>query len=171
MWDLGANTGLFSRLASERGIETLAFDLDPAAVELCYRKVRDDGETQLLPLVMDLANPSSAVGWDEAERQGLRARGPADLVLALALVHHLAIGNNVPLERVARFFRGVGRALVVEFVPKSDSQVVRMLATREDVFPEYTRDGFEKAFASCWSLRRSQKIEGTERVLYLYESG
>ncbi len=171
VWDLGANTGFFSRLASERGIETLAFDLDPAAVELCYRKVREDGETQLLPLVMDLTNPSSAVGWDEAERPGLRARGPADLVLALALVHHLAIGNNVPLERVARFFRGVGRTLVVEFVPQSDSQVVRMLATREDVFPEYTRDGFEKAFASCWSMRRSQKIEGTERVLYLYESG
>jgi ribosomal protein L11 methylase PrmA len=169
VWDFGANTGVFSRLASERGIRTVAFDVDPAAVEKSYRRIRERGERDLLPLVMDLANPSTGTGWDEAERQGLRERGPADLVLALALVHHLAIGNNVPLERVARFFRGVGRALVVEFVPKSDSQVARLLATREDIFPDYTQDGFEKAFSSCFSLRRSARIEGSQRVLYLFE--
>ena len=169
VWDLGANTGVFSRLASQRGACTLAFDGDPAAVEKNYRQVRENGETHLLPLVMDLTNPSSGTGWDESEREGLRERGPADLVLALALVHHLTISNNVPLERVARFFHGLGRALLVEFVPKSDSQVARLLATREDIFPDYTQDGFEKAFASCFSLRRSARIEGSERVLYLFE--
>ncbi len=90
-------------------------------------------------------------------------------MLALALVHHLAIGNNVPLARIAAFLRELGRAVAIEFVPKSDSQVARLLATREDVFPDYTQAGFEAAFSSCFSLRRSARIEDTDRVLYLYE--
>lgn len=169
VWDLGANTGVFSRLASGRGIHTVAFDVDAAAVEKNYRRIRENGETDLLPLVMDLTNPSSGTGWNESERQGLRERGPADLVLALALVHHLAISNNAPLERIASFFHGLGQALLVEFVPKSDSQVARLLATREDVFPGYTTDGFEKAFSSCFRLLRRERIEGSERALYLFE--
>lgn len=167
VWDLGANTGVFSRLASDRGVPTVAFDIDPAAVEKNYLDCRTRKDQALLPLVMDLTNPSSGLGWANAERTGLLARGPADLALALALVHHLAIGNNVPLGSVASFLRGCGRWLVIEFVPKADSQVKRLLASREDIFEEYDQAGFERRFAPCWRTVAQEKIPGTERTLYL----
>ncbi len=167
VWDLGANTGDFSRLASERGIETVAFDVDAAAVEKNYRRVRDQKETHILPLVMDLTNPSPSLGWDHHERASLVDRGPAGLALALALIHHLAISNNVPLERVAAFLARAARALVIEFVPKSDSQVQRLLATRADVFPDYHRDGFEAAFRAHFEIVDVRPVEGSERILYL----
>jgi hypothetical protein len=167
VWDLGANDGTYSRLASSRGIPTVAADADPAAVELNWRRVKREGERELLPLLMDLTNPSPALGWDHGEREALLARGPADCVLALALVHHLAIGNNVPLDRLAAFFARAGRSVIVEFVPKSDSQVARLLATRADVFPDYDRAGFEAAFGAAFTLEATAPIPGSERVLYL----
>ena len=167
VWDLGANTGRLSRLASSRGIPTVAFDLDPAAVELDHREVTRAGETRLLPLVQDLANPSPALGWDGHERMSLAERGPADLAMALALVHHLAIGNNVPLGRLARTMRGYGEHLIVEWVPKEDPKVQGMLATREDVFDGYTRSGFEAAFAEPFEVLRREELRGTGRSLYL----
>ena len=168
VWDLGANTGVFSRIASERGIRTVAFDVDPAAVEKNYRRCREQQETHILPLVMDLTNPSPDLGWNFEERMSLRSRGPADLVMALALIHHLAISNNVPLDQVAGFFHGLCRSLIVEFVPKSDSQVRRLLATREDIFPDYTQEGFERAFAGCFELKKRTPLRETERTLYLF---
>ena len=80
----------------------------------------------LLPLAMDLTNPSTALGWAHQERMSLIGRGPCDTTLALALIHHLAISNNVPLPRIADFFARLGRALIIEFVPKSDTQVQRL---------------------------------------------
>ena len=96
-------------------------------------KPRPANDRYLLPLMLDLGNPSPALGWASEERASLEQRGPADVVLALALVHHLAIGNNVPLPNVAEFFARLGRHLVIEFVPKSDSQVQRMLSSRTDI--------------------------------------
>jgi hypothetical protein len=100
----------------------------------------------------------------------LLQRFPADMVLALALVHHLAIANNLPLAKIAAFFRRSCRTLVIEFIPKSDSQVQRLLATREDVFPGYTVSGFEKEFLEYFSIERREAIAGTERILYLMRS-
>jgi hypothetical protein len=165
-WDLGANTGKFSRLASAREIRTIAFDVDPAAVERSYREAVQAGERNLLPLVLDLNNPSSAIGWASEERMSLEERGPADLLLVLALVHHLAIGNNVPLPRIASWLASLGRQLVIEFVPKSDSQVQRLLAAREDVFPNYTQRMFEQAFAQDFDTVDVTPIAGTERTIY-----
>jgi ribosomal protein L11 methylase PrmA len=169
LWDLGANTGAFSRLASERGIATISFDVDPSAVEANYRAVRASGESNLLPLLIDLTNPSPAQGWHHTERLGLLQRGPAEAVMALALVHHLAIGNNVPLPQVAAFLAAVGRWLIIEFVPKSDSQVKRLLAAREDIFTDYDIEGFERAFGGAFELRRREPIADSERTLYLWE--
>jgi ribosomal protein L11 methylase PrmA len=168
-WDLGANVGLFSRLASARGIQTLAFDIDPTAVELNYRTCKSEGNEALLPLLLDLTNPSPALGWNNQERMALHERGPADVILALALIHHLAISNNVPLSMLARYLRTLGPWLIIEFVPKSDPQVQRLLATREDIFPNYTQAGFERAFEPNYSIRKSTTIKGTERVMYLME--
>jgi hypothetical protein len=168
-WDLGANTGVFSRIAAARGIGTVAFDLDPVAVELNHREMARAGETGILPLVMDLANPSPGLGWNHAERLSLKDRGPADAILALALVHHLAIGNNLPLERIAAFLADLGRFLVIEFVPKDDSQVKRMLASRRSDFPGYTREAFEAAFLDRFRLVERADVEDSLRTLYLFE--
>jgi hypothetical protein len=119
---------------------------------------------------MDLMNPSTDLGWDNDERMSLRARGPVDLAMALALVHHLAIRNNVPLDRISASLRRLCRWLVIEFVPKSDSQVQRMLATREDIFPGYTQEGFEKAFLGPFELLKRVPIAESERTLYLLEA-
>jgi hypothetical protein len=168
-WDLGANTGVFSRVVRDAGAATVvAFDVDPAAVERNYREVRRSGETGITPLVVDLTDPSPAHGWAHEERMSLAERGPADLVLALALVHHLAISNNVPLERVAAYLARLGRSAIVEFVPKSDSQVRRLLTNRPDIFPDYTRDGFEAAFAGPFEVVDRQPIEESDRWLYLF---
>ena len=169
VWDLGANTGRFSRLASARGAYTAAFDADPGAVELAFRDAAQAKDPCLLPLWMDLSNPSPALGWAHRERESLVARGPADLVLALALVHHLAIGNNVPLPRLAEFFAETGRILIAEFIPKRDSQAQRLLAAREDVFPHYTRAGFEKAFEKHFTIEDTTALPDSERCVYLMQ--
>ena len=169
-WDLGANVGSLSRLAAEAGSTTIAFDLDPSAVDVHYRGCRAEGEKRVLPLLLDLTNPSPAQGWNHRERMSLAERGPADAVMALALVHHLAIANNVPLPIVAETLAGFGTSLIIEFVPKTDSQVQRLLASREDIFPGYTLEGFEQAFRRTHKIRSSDRIEGSERILFWMET-
>ncbi|MGH9465153.1 MAG: SAM-dependent methyltransferase [Thermoanaerobaculia bacterium] len=169
LWDLGANTGLFSRQAAAAGIPTLAFDADPVAVELAFRECRRLGERRVLPLCLDLTNPSPALGWAHAERASLVERGPAGAVLALALVHHLAIGNNVPLQSVAALIARLTGAAIVEWVPKEDSQVKRLLASREDVFREYARGPFEAAFTAHFALAAQAPIRDSCRILYLFQ--
>ncbi len=170
VWDLGANTGEYSRAAREVAAQVISFDVDPAAVERNYRRVRAEGEAGLLPLLLDLTNPSPAQGWGGRERLSLEERGPADAVLALALVHHLAIGHNLPLEQIAHYFARIGRHLVIEFVPKSDSQVKRLLLSRPDIFPHYTKDGFEQAFARHFTIESSSPIQDSDRWLYAMSS-
>lgn len=169
VWDLGANTGEFSRVASALEIPTVAFDIDPGAVQQNYLQVKENKEKHLLPLCMDLTNPSPGLGWHNQERESMQERGPVDLVMALALIHHLAIANNVPLEDVAAYFADLGRYLIIEFVPKSDSQVKRLLASRLDIFPNYTKAGFEKAFQTCYTILEEAPVQGSERILYLME--
>ncbi len=168
-WDLGANVGTFSRLAAARGAFVVAFDVDPICVDLAYRDVRREKIANILPLLMDLTNPSPAQGWAHQERMSLVERGPADVVMALALVHHLAIGNNVPLRRIAEFLASLGRWLIIEFVPKSDSQVQKMLRLREDVFADYTLEAFEREICRFFALIRRDALAASERTLYLLE--
>ena len=170
VWDLGANVGMFSRICAQRDISTVSFDSDAMTVELNYRQCRSDGETRVLPLLMDLTNPSAAIGWRNDERMSLFDRGPVDMVLALALIHHLVIGNNVPLESAAGFFSSLCQSLIVEFVPKNDSQVKRMLASREDIFFGYTEQGFENAFSRYFEIVDAVSIPQSDRTLYLMSS-
>jgi hypothetical protein len=170
VWDLGGNIGLMSRLASGRGIPTVCFDVDPVAVERNYQQGRAESDRGLLPLWLDLTNPSPALGWANRERDSLAARGPADLVMALALVHHLAISNNLPFDRLAEDLARLGRWLLVEFVPKEDSQVQRLLATRADIFDRYAPVPFETAFARHFEIHDRAPIAGSQRTLYLMQS-
>jgi len=167
VWDMGANTGYFSRLASKGGINTIAFDIDEAAVEKNYLDQKAGKEKHMLPLVLDMTNPSPAIGWHNSERDDLGQRSKPDLILALALVHHLAISNNVPLPMMAEYFSDLAPKLIIEFVPKSDSQVERLLSTREDIFPDYTFEGFEAAFSEFFKIKKVEDIGGSERKLYL----
>ncbi|MBA4391876.1 MAG: SAM-dependent methyltransferase [Syntrophus sp. (in: bacteria)] len=167
VWDLGANTGVFSRIAAAKEAETIAFDVDPAAVEKNYRQMRENKETKMLPLCMDLTNPSPSIGWANEERLSLTDRGPADTVLALALIHHLAISNNLPFSHIAAFLSQVCRFLITEFVPKDDSQVQRLLRSREDVFPDYDQEHFEQAFSHHFLILKSQALPDTLRTIYL----
>jgi hypothetical protein len=170
VWDLGANTGVFSRVAGEGGAYVVSSDIDPTAVEQNYRQVKSEKNENLLPLLLDLTNPSPSIGWANAERDAFGERGPADMILALALIHHLAISNNVPLPQVADFFAKISKWLVIEFVPKSDSQVQKLLVSREDIFPAYTREGFEDAFKQRFKICEAVNVREAERVLYLMES-
>lgn len=169
VWDLGANNGVFSRVAGESGAYVVSSDVDPTAVEQNYRISKEAKEQNLLPLLLDLTNPSPSIGWANQERDAFYGRGPADMVLALALIHHLAISNNVPLPQLADFLANWGKWLVIEFVPKSDSQVQRLLVSREDIFPTYTREGFEAAFKQRFNIREAVPVRESERVLYLME--
>lgn len=172
VWDLGANDGSFSRVAAAAGpkINVASFDIDPNAVEKNYRTVSKNNEKQILPLLLDLTNPSSAIGWANSERLSLIERGPADLVMSLALIHHLAISNNVPLDELAFFMARISKYLVIEFVPKGDSQVNILLATRKDIFPDYNEKGFEKAFSARFKIIDKKKVPGTKRTLYLLKT-
>lgn len=170
VWDLGANTGLFSRIASDKGIPTISFDIDPSAVEQNYITMKERDESNILPLLIDLTNPSPAIGWQNQERDSFLSRGPTDIVLALALIHHLAISNNLPLETLAEFFSNICKSLIIEFVPKEDSQVQKLLATREDIFPNYKKEGFEVEFSKFFSIKESTIIKNSKRTLYLMVS-
>ena len=146
---------------------TIAFDNDHESVERNYTDCVRRGEKNLLPLVLDVNNPSPNIGWQQQERLSLFERGPVDAVLALALLHHLCIGNNVPLRKAAELFSQVCSALIIEFVPKTDSQVQRLLAGREDIFTGYTRTLFEKEFSQRFDIEESIQLEDSERILYL----
>lgn len=167
VWDLGGNTGEFSRCASELAIPTVSFDIDSGAVQQNYDIVKANKEKHMLPLVLDLTNPSPAIGWHNQERDSLKDRGPVDLVMALALIHHMAIANNVPLREVARSFADFGEHLIIEFVPKQDSQVERLLSSRLDIFPDYTLEGFKQAFSGYYSILDEQPVQGSERTMFL----
>jgi len=167
VWDFGANNGQYSQIASSVGANSVSFDIDPACVEMNYLNVRKTGEKNILPLVMDITNPSASIGWDNNERLTMQERGPVDLVMALALIHHLAISNNLPFSKIARFLARVCKTLIIEFVPKSDQKVRKLLASREDTFPDYDIDGFEREFSKFFEIRKISKINDSKRSLYL----
>jgi len=165
VWDLGANDGLFSNEASRQGAYTIAFDIDHSCVERNYKKK----EPNQLPLLLDLTNPSSAIGWSCNERMSLIERGKTDMVFALALIHHLAIPNNVPLYNLAEFFSKICNYLVIEFVPKEDSQVKILLSSRKDIFNKYDIKNFETEFKKFFSIMKKEKVNHSERTMYLME--
>ena len=167
VWDLGANRGMFSRISSDKGIQTISFDIDPATVEKNYLACIAKAKTNILPLLLDLTNPSPSIGWENQERMSMLERGPGDTVLALALIHHLAISNNLPLNKIADFFNKICNSLIIEFVPKRDSQVQRLLSTRKDIFPYYTKQIFENEFNKYFNILTSEKIMESDRTLYL----
>jgi len=167
VWDLGSNTGIFSRIASGKKIQTLSFDSDPLAVQKNYIECVAAREECLLPLLLDLANPSPGIGWGNKERKCISNRGNADTVMALALIHHLAISNNLPFDLIAEYFSKICSSLIIEFVPKNDSQVQRILASRKDIFSDYTKESFEESFIKFFTIIEQTPIKDSKRTLYM----
>ena len=166
VWDLGANTGVYSALAVEAGYRVIAWDYDAGSVEAHWRRVRG-ADGPILPLVGDLSNPSPSLGWALEERASFLDRAKADALLALALVHHLAIGNNVPLPSVASLFARIAPHAIVEFVPKDDPMTRRLLSSRRDIFDTYTIEGFRTAFGGPFEIVRETPITDSPRTLFL----
>ncbi len=169
VWDLGSNDGRFSRIVGRTGAFIVSWDIDPACVELNYKKVITEGENNILPLNIDLTNPSPSIGWNEAERESFISRGPTDAILALGLVHHLTISNNVPLEHISIFLSNLCKYLIIEFIPKSDSQVKKLLVSREDIFTKYDQNNFESVFSNKFKIIKKTKVTESERTVYLME--
>ena len=166
-WDLGANTGRHSRIAAEGARHVVAIDADEGPVELLYRELREAGDETILPLTMNLADPSPPLGWRGAERKALLERGRPDVVLALALVHHVAIGANVPVPELVGWLAEIGAAIVVEFPTREDPMVQLLLSRkREGLHPDYERTIFERCLHEAFDLRRSEELGSGTRVLY-----
>ena len=170
VWDLGCNTGAFARIAAERAATVVAMDSDPLAVERLYRALESEGgESRILPLVADVTDPSPDRGWRGAERRALEGRGRPELILVLALVHHLVIGASVPLHEVVAWLAGLGAAVVVEFVEREDPMVRALLDRKEERYADYDRPGFERCFGEAFETRARKVLASGTRILYYGE--
>jgi hypothetical protein len=167
VWDLGANNGRHSRIAAEGARHVVAIDADPGPIELLYRDLRDAGDEKILPLTMNIADPSPGLGWRGLERKPLLERGRPDLVLALALVHHVAIGANVPVREFVDWLASLGSALVIEFPTREDPMVRKLLSRkRAGLHRDYEREYFERCLEEAFDVRRSERLGSGTRILY-----
>jgi hypothetical protein len=165
-WDLGCNDGRFSRALEAETV--VALDGDERVAGELFSALRSENSRTILPLVVDLADPSPGLGWRGLERRRLEERGRPDLVLCLALVHHLAIGRNVPLEELVAWLQGLGAHLVVEFADRDDPMVQRLLAAkRAETHEGYGRKTFERVLQEYFEVERAEELESGTRTLYL----
>ena len=168
MLDLGANDGHFSRVALDAGAaSTIAVDSDHLVVDRLYRQLREQGEQRILPLVIDLADPSPAIGWRSGERPSFVERVRPELVLCLAVVHHLALTNNVPLDEIVAFLADFGAPVVVEFPHRDDVMATRLLARkRSGLFDAYDVANWERAVEQRFVIEERQSLPSGTRTIY-----
>jgi len=165
-WDLGCNDGAYARIAAEHAGTVVAVDADHATVDGLYRRLRDERRTDILPLVMSLTDPSPDLGWRGRERGSLERRGTPELVLCLALAHHVCITGNVPVRELLDWLRSLDATVVIEFPGRDDPMVRRLLGGKRDgANPDYERAAFERALEERFLVDRSEAVTGT-RTLY-----
>jgi hypothetical protein len=167
VYDFGANTGLFSRIASRYSKQVISTDNDPECIELSYRKSKENNEKNILPLIVDLANPNPAIGWDNMERNSFFERMKNDTIMAVALIHHLVISNNLPLPKIAAFFSKYCKKLIIEYIPVNDPKVKELLQNRENIYQTCTQSYFEQCFKKYFQIIQSDTVDGSNRKLYL----
>lgn len=165
--DLGANDGEFSRLAAAKNIQTIAIDFDPYCINRLYTQIKKNSEKKIQPLITDLVNSTPSIGLMNEEKISFLNRIKVDLVLALALIHHLAIGRNVPFNYIAKLFSTITNELIVEFIPKTDPKIQLMLKQKKDIYDNYNEDSFEKEMSLYFLIVQKQEITQTGRILYL----
>ncbi len=169
VFDLGANDGRFSKLVYDQvGGNVISFDIDSNSIEKNYNDIKDKN-ISILPLLMDINNPSSGIGFANRERNSFMDRGNASLTLVLAFLHHMVISNNLSFEMVGEFLSNITNYLIIEFVPKDDSQVEVLLKTRRDIFDYYDIDTFKKVFSKYFKIIEEKQIKNSKRTLFLME--
>lgn len=166
VWDLGCNTGVFSRIAAQNSKYVIAMDGDHLSVEHLYHALKKESVTNILPLVMNLADSSPGLGWRGLERKSLMERGKPDLVLCLALVHHMVISANIPLPEFINWLAELDCAVVIEFPTKEDPMVKRLLLNKDDQYSEYTIDSFEQNVSKFFKIEKREELASGTRVLY-----
>jgi SAM-dependent methyltransferase len=166
VWDVGCNTGRFSRIAAEHAGRVIAMDLDPFAVEQLYRRNQADGIDNILTLVQNVADPSPCWGWRNRERSDLRSRTRPGLILCLALVHHVVISANIPLQEFVDWLAEQSGQIVIEYVSRRDEKVQALLRNKEDKYADYSRQGLETALERRFEIRRRQPLDSGNRFLY-----
>ena len=169
VWDVGANTGAMARIAAQSAGLVIAVDSDHEAIELLYRKLRDTDEPRnIVPLVMDLANPSPSQGWAGRERSAFDARRRPDMVLCLALIHHLRVSANIPLALLLEWLESLQAAVIIEFVEREDEMFQRLLANKNEQYPDYTAENFYREVAQRFKIcERLRLKEGLRELLLL----
>ncbi len=165
--DLGANDGYFSRILADDAALVIAVDFDATCINRLYETLRAEKAKNLLPLIIDLSNPSPAFGFDNSERPSFINRLAVDLVVALALVHHLCITKHIPFGKLAAFFNRFAPQLIIEFIPDTDPKVQQIMGDRQAIFTWYTQEAFEESFLDYFSISASIPISGSSRTLYL----
>jgi len=168
-WDLGANTGAFACVAAEHSGTVVAVDSDPDAVDLLYRRVSSEGPGNVIPLVMDLANLSPGQGWAGAERPAFDQRRSPDLVLGLALVHHMRVAANVPLSLFIGWLRTLDASVILEFVGREDEMFHKLLENKKEDYPDYTLDSFEAEVLRHFVIEDRLELKGGMRQMFLLE--
>lgn len=170
VWDLGCNTGEYSRIAAENADCVVAMDGDHLAVERLYRSLRqqpsEPAARVILPLVSNFADPSPNLGWRGQERRSLAERGRPELTLCLALIHHLVIGAGIPMHELLQWLAALGSRLVIEFVGKNDSMVQQLLRNKRDNYADYDPELFERWLHEFFDVVRSERLESGTRTLY-----
>jgi len=169
VWDMGCNTGAYSELALRAGAgKVIGFDYDHGALDRAVSRAKRE-KLDLLPLYFDAANPSPDQGWAQRERMGLTDRSNADTLIALAFIHHLAIGRNIPLDDAVDWLTGFAKRGLIEFVQKDDPTVQDMLALREDIFDQYDERAFLQALESSARVIATRRNPDNGRLLAVYE--
>ncbi|MBI1779761.1 MAG: SAM-dependent methyltransferase [Sphingobacteriales bacterium] len=168
--DLGANKGEFSLLFKDKAAKIVAADFDAACINELYLHIKSQKLNNIFPLVIDLANPSPAIGWANEERNSFWNRVNTDVIMALALIHHLAISFNISFAMMAELFSQKTNYLLIEFVPKHDPKVQQLLSHRKDVFDHYTQTDFEQSFSVYFQVLKKETIQTTDRILYLMKT-
>ena len=168
--DIGTNTGAFAFAAAEKFSHVIALDTDERCINDLFVICKTEKRNNIYPLWVDITNPTPGIGWVNKERESLLKRLKADVVLALAVIHHLIIGKNISLHQAAALFSSMGKYLIIEFVPKADPKVVEMLKNREDIFHEYNEQHFESCFSASFIFLKKEVIESSGRVIYLMQN-
>ena len=167
VWDIGANDGMFSRIAAEHADVVLALDADALVVDRLYRALREDGTEGIIPLVVNLADPTPGIGWRGIERPPLTERSRPELVLALAVIHHLALTHNVPTAAILDFLHDLDAQLILE-VPAESDQMVKELKShkRAGTHDAYTLEVIEAQIKERFDVRRRVELPGGTRTLF-----
>jgi SAM-dependent methyltransferase len=165
-WDLGCNTGEFTQLISDHCDYVIGMDIDPLAIEFFYQNIKKTGATNILPLINNVADPSPGLGWMNLERKILRDRGKPNLILCLALIHHIVLSANIPLKGFIQWLASLGGAVIIEYVTKDDPMVKVLLQNKEDSFSDYNQENFENSLKEFFDIKTFQQLESGTRIIY-----